>query len=732
MPGNAMPNPRPKNCRPDLEALEVRWTPSAFHLAPAVRVPSAVAINLGVTGGSTTRGTISSSEVDYFLLTPKWTTTYEVRVNPTTGVTLDPVTAIYSSKGQRLALNDNAAPGTKASLTTATLTAGQAYYVAVTNQKVDRGGYTLSVQAKLPDDTYEDNDSQQAASSLGALSAPRTVENLVMADSADWYRFSFSQANPGAFARLETIASNGGLLFELYGENGARIALASSGNSQNLDLSRQVPGNYFLKVSGDRGAWNPSYTLKLDPGTPPPPPPTTPVSAPATPGTSSAAVPGGWTVLVYMTAGNLADFAQADVNELETLASTLPAGSRIGLFWDQWDQNPIATGGGSQAPWGSAGRAIVAADAGSSAIATNFEILGERDSGDPETLASFLAWGRQSLPAAHTALVLWNHGSGLGGSNYDSESADHLTIAETAAAIAAQNGWHPDILAYDACLMAMTENAFGLRQSADYLVASQESVDGAGFPYAQALSALANPNAPVADVVRGMVGAYGSVTAESTEATLSAVRLQGMDSLAAALSAFTAQAAQANATDLFVIRRSLTVGPVGIYTEAAYRDLRSFMLSISREESVTAALRQAADRVVASLDAAIEVKTADYRNSGGLSIYLPRTPMEEIADFMDHAGFIQTTDWASFVNQVIGRSRTAPLGGISLDPTEGAGAARGLSRGSAAPSLAPRVSWVSPVPVAATPSASSAPPDLTFLAWMLADEASRARTGLRR
>ena len=726
-----MPNPRRKNWLPHLEALEVRWTPSAAQLLPAVRIPSAVAVNLGVTGGSTTKGTISSTEVDYFLLTPKWTATYEVRVTPTAGVTLDPVTAIYSSKGQRITLNDNAAPGTKASLATATLTAGQAYYVAVTNQKVDRGGYSVAIQAKLTDDTYEDNDSQQAASNLGALSAPRTVENLVMADSADWYRFNFSQANPGAFARLETNASNGSLLFELYGENGNRIALAASGNSQNIDLSRQPSGNYFLKVSGDRGAWNPSYTLRLDPGTPAPPPPSTPTaSPPAAPAPSGGTVAGAWTVLVYMTAGNLADFAQADVNELETLASTLPAGSRIGLFWDQWDQNPIATGGGSQAPWGSAGRAIVAADAQSSAVATNFEILGERDSGDSETLASFLSWGRQTLPAAHTALVLWNHGSGLGGSNYDSESSDHLTIGETAAAIATQNGWHPDILAYDACLMAMTENAFGLRQAADYLVASQESVDGSGFPYAQAFSQLSNPNATAADVVRGMVGAYGTATAESTEATLSAVRLQAMDALAAALAAFTAQASQANATDMSVIRRALTTAPVGMYTEAAYRDLRSFMVSVSREESVTASLRQAADRVVASLDAAIEAKTADYRNSGGLSIYLPRTPQEEIADFMDHTAFIQTTDWASFVNQVIGRSRSAPLGGTALDPTAGAG--RGASRGLASSSLAPKVAWVSPVPVTAFPVVSFPKSDLAFLAWMLADEAGRAKANLRR
>jgi hypothetical protein len=169
-----------------------------------------------------------------------------------------------------------------------------------------------------------------------------------------------------------------------------------------------------------------------------------------------------------------------------------------------------------------------------------------------------------------------------------------------------------------------------------------------------------------------------------------------------------------------------------MYTEAAYRDLRSFMVSVSREESVTAALRQAANRVVMSLDAAIEVKTADYRNSGGLSIYLPRTPQEEISDFMDHTAFIQTTDWASFVNQVIGRSRTAPLGGTPLDPTGGAAAVRGVSRGLASPSVAPKVAWVSPAPIPVSPVVTFPNSDLAFLAWMLADEAGRAKANPRR
>jgi hypothetical protein len=39
------------------------------------------------------------------------------------------------------------------------------------------------------------------------------------------------------------------------------------------------------------------------------------------------------------------------------------------------------------------------------------------------------------------------------------------------------------------------------------------------------------------------------------------------------------------------------------------------------------------------------------------------------------------TGWAGFVNQIIGRSRNAPLGGAERDPGAGAGAGRSRTRG---------------------------------------------------
>lgn len=729
---------RPNRHGLTIELLEARCTPTASQLAPVVRIPSSAVINLNNSGSALVRGSIASSEVDYFMIVPRWTATYEIRANQAVGAKLDPVAALYNYRGQRLALNDNATPLVKGSFLNVNMVAGQAYYVGVTNHRVDRGAYSVAVQARLPDDVYDGNNSTNntlaTASVLGDLIGVRSITGLSMADNSDWYKINIVQPfNRGASARMTTNSSQGRLVFDLCDPSGKSLSSASgSDNLQSIDLSNLSAGSYFLHISGLRGAINPDYSLRLDAGlTLPPPPPVIP--SPEVPSVTPPGSTGTWTILVYMTAGDLADFSNADINELELLAASLPAGVRIGVFWDQWDQAPMATGGGLQTAWGSAGKALIVADSNPNVVATPFEILGERNSGDPATLTSFLSWGRQVAPADHTALVLWNHGSGLGGSNYDSESGDHLTILEATAAIATQGGWKPDILAYDACMMAMAENAYGLRQSADYLVASQESVDGAGYPYAQAFASLANADVSPADVVRSMVGAYGTATSGSTESTMSGIRLSGMDALASALLAFTSQAAQATATDLAVMRSILTASNVGMFTENAYRDLRGFMNQIANADGVSADLKSMARQVVTALENTIEARTADARTSGGLSIYLPRNPAEELLDFQDHPGFMMATGWSGFVNQIIGRSRNAPLGGAERDP--GAGSGRSRTRGVeskpatliyTSPVFAPSTAWVAPAQQATTPlplvQTNRSASDWAFIALMLADD----------
>src|SRR4029079_15301119 len=111
---------------------------------------------------------------------------------------LDTVIGVFSASGKRLAFNDDItyAVNTDSKLTV-NLAAGESYFLGVTNYSaLSRGAYNWAIDGPAgsstpgADDSYEENDSQAAAADLGALSAVKTVTALVMADGADWFRFT--------------------------------------------------------------------------------------------------------------------------------------------------------------------------------------------------------------------------------------------------------------------------------------------------------------------------------------------------------------------------------------------------------------------------------------------------------------------------------------------------------------------------------------------------------------
>ncbi len=62
-------------------------------------------------------------------------------------------------------------------------------------------------------------------------------------------------------------------------------------------------------------------------------------------------------------------------------------------------------------------------------------------------------------------------------------TADYLKISEWRAALTQTNVPAIDVLAFDACLMAMAEVQYALRDVAEYFVGSQEVVSGDGYDY---------------------------------------------------------------------------------------------------------------------------------------------------------------------------------------------------------------------------------------------------------
>ena len=100
---------------------------------------------------------------------------------------------------------------------------------------------------------------------------------------------------------------------------------------------------------------------------------------------------------------------------------------------------------------------------------------------EPQTLSDFIRWSAENHPAKRYALVLWDHGGGAKDGLFIDElfDGDMMRLDELKAALAA-GGVHFDTLLLDACLMANLETACSVKDSADWMVASEELVAGKG------------------------------------------------------------------------------------------------------------------------------------------------------------------------------------------------------------------------------------------------------------
>jgi hypothetical protein len=171
--------------------------------------------------------------------------------------------------------------------------------------------------------------------------------------------------------------------------------------------------------------------------------------------------------------------------------------------------------------------------------ATALANLGAADTGSSQTLADFLSWGTGTFPADHYMLVIWNHGQGYrayalsGATTYSSSPTQSpfrsisnddlhhskLYMRDVEDVLAAQvrsspalGGRKIDIVGFDACLMAMVENSYALRNVAKYMVASEELEPGLGWRYDDWLSQLnKNPSMDALTLGKEIVESYRGV-----------------------------------------------------------------------------------------------------------------------------------------------------------------------------------------------------------------------------
>jgi hypothetical protein len=120
------------------------------------------------------------------------------------------------------------------------------------------------------------------------------------------------------------------------------------------------------------------------------------------------------------------------------------------------------------------------------------------DLGLPKTLSDFVTWGKANYPAQRYALVLWDHGNGWRPKSrpmarqrkspafsYDNETGNAIQIWQLPQALGSQQF---DMVVWDCSLMQMAEVAYELRPNTQYVVGSEESPPGTGFPYNSVLA----------------------------------------------------------------------------------------------------------------------------------------------------------------------------------------------------------------------------------------------------
>ena len=150
---------------------------------------------------------------------------------------------------------------------------------------------------------------------------------------------------------------------------------------------------------------------------------------------------------------------------------------------------------------------------------------------DPKTLSNFIKYCAKYFSADRYELIFWDHGGGsVSGFGYDQRYGSRSTMTLAGIKQALEDGGVKfDFVGFDACLMGTLENALMLSNSADYLIASEETEPGTGWYYTNWLSKLsANTSMPTVEIGKLIVDDFVSACAQGApgqSATLSVVDL---------------------------------------------------------------------------------------------------------------------------------------------------------------------------------------------------------------
>lgn len=366
----------------------------------------------------------------------------------------------------------------------------------------------------------------------------------------------------------------------------------------------------------------------------------------------SPAAPGEteWTVMVYVNAKNdLEYFGLADLNEMERAGSS----EKINVVAELGRLAIYDDGDGG---WAGVRRYLVQKDEAPKAITSPVLETLTADMGDWRHLAEFGKWAKKKFPAKRYMLVVWNHGSGWDksrraaggrGISYDYGSGNHINTPQLAAALKEMG--KVDVLAFDACLMQMAEVVYEVKDLADYVVGSEETEPGPGYPYDTFLDGLlAEPAMVPEKLSKLLVDAYHAYydPRPGSAAMQSAVRTSAMSEFLELVNGWVEAVMAGGEKDAV----NAAVRAAQRFDAVDNKDLYDFLRLAAKESKKPEIKRRSLElmdflsgRLVLSHKAA----GTNYADSHGLAVFLPAYHYDENYDELRWA---RDSRWDEFID----------------------------------------------------------------------------------
>jgi hypothetical protein len=396
--------------------------------------------------------------------------------------------------------------------------------------------------------------------------------------------------------------------------------------------------------------------------------------------------PKEWTVMVFVNAKNDLELAGLyNVNEMEKVGSTGDVNIVVEMGRMKGQENDIDTDG----DWTGARRYRIEKDTDTMSIRSPVLMSAAYiDLGDYKQASDFVKWSKLNFPARHYMFIIWNHGTGFmdvgsvqKGISIDSETGNYIRTPQIGLIL--KEAGEVDVLAFDACLMQMSEIAFEVKDRTKVVIGSQEVIPALGYPYRLFLDALTSSPGMNADEVGAVAVDAFKIFYDLVKrgAHLSAIRTSKLDGLAARISEFTRLAREIGDTRALKAARNGVIrynvfdkldpdmkvsfyGDLSQFARLVSANLKKNHARLAEFKAKSAELREYIDKelVINNKASLYNLVGRDLSESGGISVYLPPVDTRFIQDKLESIfeynytdfAFDKATGWHDFVTYLYG------------------------------------------------------------------------------